>query len=207
MTDEAKTLETLDPVGGHTALDFVNTVNSWHGAEPGAEFLHDYADVLRWHRMAGLLGPHNTRALSGGSAREQARALEGVRAFRASLHALFHAIATAGPLPQAALDDLNEAIRKTAGWRRLVARGSEIICGWDFTGAPPDAVVGPVAWQAVELLEHGETQRIKECPDGEGCGWLFLDSSKNRSRTWCSMKTCGNSAKVKRFRARREQKP
>jgi predicted RNA-binding Zn ribbon-like protein len=205
MNEEVKTLDTLDQVGGHSALDFVNTVNSWRGAEPGAEFLHDYEDVLRWHRMAGLIGPHNSRALGGRSARAEARALQGVRAFRNALHAIFHAVATAGPLPQHALDHLNDAIRKTVSWRRLTASGSEISCGWDFTGAPPDAIVGPVAWEAVELLEHGERHRIKECPLDEGCGWLFLDSSKNRSRTWCSMKTCGNSAKVKRFRARRER--
>jgi predicted RNA-binding Zn ribbon-like protein len=205
MNEEAKTLDTLDQLGGHPALDFVNTVNSWRGVEPGAEFLHDYEDVLRWHRMAGLIGPHNSRALGGRTTRAEARALQGVRAFRNSLHAIFQAVATAAPLPQTALDHLNEAIRKTVSWRRLTASGSEISCGWDFTGAPPDAIVGPVAWQAVELLEHGEIHRIKECPLGEGCGWLFLDSSKNHSRTWCSMKTCGNSAKVKRFRARRER--
>ena len=202
MKEEVKTLETLDPVGGHPALDFVNTVNAWHGAEPGAEFLHAYDDVLRWHRTAGLIGPHGSRALGGRTVRAETRALESVRAFRASLHAIFHAVATARPLPQTALDHLNETIRKTVDWRRLTANGGEISCGWDFTGAPPDAVIGPVAWQAVELLEHGELPRIKECPLDEGCGWLFLDSSKNRSRTWCSMKTCGNSAKVKRFRAR-----
>jgi predicted RNA-binding Zn ribbon-like protein len=203
MNGEARTLEALDRVGGHPALDFVNTVHSWTGSEPAEEYLHDYEEVLRWHRLVGLLGPQGTRALQAGSARAKSAALQAVLGFRGSLHALFHAVAVREPLPQASLDHLNEVIRSTVSWRRLVASGNEISCGWDFTGAPPEAVIGPVAWQAVELLEHGEIDRIKECPLAEGCGWLFLDSSKNRSRTWCSMRTCGNSAKVKRFRARR----
>jgi len=35
------------------------------------------------------------------------------------------------------------------------------------------------------------------CP-GEGCGWLFFDTSKNRSRRWCAMEDCGNRAKARR---------
>ena len=204
MSEEAHVLEELDRIGGHPALDFVNTVNSWAAAEPGAEYLRSYSDLLRWHQLAGLIGSHSTRALSLGTARAQNLALREALAFRDSLHTLFHAVAAREHLPQAALDHLNAVIQKTASWRRLVASGSNISCGWDFAGAPPAALLGPVAWQAAELLEHGKIDRIKECPMDEGCGWLFLDSSKNRSRTWCSMKTCGNSAKVKRFRVRHE---
>jgi len=205
MNEAAPKLEHLEWVGGHPALDFVNTVNRWSGSEPGAEYLHSYEELLRWHRIAGLAGPDGTRALSEGTSSARAAALAEAMEFRAALHAIFRAVANSRPLPQAALDHLNGVIEKTAAWRRLVAKGREISCGWDFTGAPPEAILGPVAWQAVELLEHGPLERIKECPVGEGCGWLFLDVSKNRSRTWCSMKTCGNSAKVKRFRARKER--
>ena len=202
MNEQAQQLEALDRVGGHPALDFVNTVNSWTGGEPGAEYLCTYMDVLDWHQAAGMIGGKSRRALGQNSRKRQEAAMEKVTALRGALQALFHAVAAGKPLPQRALDRLNEVIRETARWRRLVAHGVEINCGWDFDSAPPEAVLGPVAWQAMELLEHGELDRVKECPSDEGCGWLFLDSSKNRSRTWCSMKTCGNSAKVKRFRAR-----
>jgi len=43
---------------------------------------------------------------------------------------------------------------------------------------------------------------IRECP-GEDCGYLFRDTSRGRRR-WCSMKTCGNRAKVQRFRDRQK---
>ena len=75
--------------------------------------------------------------------------------------------------------------------------------GWDFEGARADTLLGPVAWEAIGLLTGEKMKRLKECPAPDGCGWLFLDLSKNRSRQWCSMKTCGNNAKVKRFRKKR----
>jgi predicted RNA-binding Zn ribbon-like protein len=204
VTEQARKLEDLEWVGGHPALDFVNTVNAWTGNHPGAEYLLTYEDLLRWHRLAGLIGSHGSRSLSMASTPDKATALQDALAFRGALHRIFHSVAAGQSLPQRALDHLNDALRRTVKWRRLLAAGREIRCGWDFTGAPPDAILGPVTWQAAELLEHGELDRIKECPALNGCGWLFLDSSKNRSRTWCSMKTCGNSAKVKRFRARHE---
>jgi predicted RNA-binding Zn ribbon-like protein len=39
-----------------------------------------------------------------------------------------------------------------------------------------------------------------------GCGWLFLDTSKNHSRRWCSMDACGNQAKARRHYRRRTGK-
>jgi predicted RNA-binding Zn ribbon-like protein len=38
------------------------------------------------------------------------------------------------------------------------------------------------------------------------CGWLFMDDSKNGSRRWCSMQSCGNRAKAHRHYLRSKQK-
>ena len=43
--------------------------------------------------------------------------------------------------------------------------------------------------------------RLKACR-GEDCRWVFLDSSRNSSRRWCDMATCGNRAKSASFRVR-----
>jgi predicted RNA-binding Zn ribbon-like protein len=47
-------------------------------------------------------------------------------------------------------------------------------------------------------------ERVRECANHD-CGWLFLDLSRNRSRKWCDMSSCGNRAKVRRFREREAQ--
>jgi predicted RNA-binding Zn ribbon-like protein len=40
--------------------------------------------------------------------------------------------------------------------------------------------------------------RVRAC-ESDTCQWLFLDTSRNRSRRWCDMKVCGNRSKVRRF--------
>jgi len=59
---------------------------------------------------------------------------------------------------------------------------------------------------AYESMVAGTWSRLKVCP-ADDCQWAFYDHSKNRSGTWCSMKVCGNRAKVRRYRERRSSKP
>jgi predicted RNA-binding Zn ribbon-like protein len=201
----ARNLETLEWVGGHLALDFANSVGAVNSGHP-ENYLHGYDDLLDWCQKADLIGPISRRNLSVGSAQAKATAFRESEALNASLRALFRAAARHEPLPQASLDHLNTLVHKTATWRRIAAcddDGRKVSCGWDFEGAPPVAVLGPIVWRAVELLESGQMDRIKECP-ADDCGWVFLDTSKNRSRQWCSMQSCGNLSKVRRFRDRQK---
>ena len=56
---------------------------------------------------------------------------------------------------------------------------------------------------AVALLVSDAMLRVKSCPT---CGWFFLDVSKNRSRRWCSMDTCGAVAKARRYYRRLKER-
>jgi len=200
-----RNLQTLEFVGGHLALDFANSVGAVNSEHP-ENYLHGYEDLLDWCQKVDLIGPISRRNLSAGSAQAKAAAFRESEALNASLRALFRAAARHEPLPQASLDHLNTLVQKTAAWRRIAAcddDGRKVSCGWDFEGAPPVAVLGPIVWRAVDLLESGQMDRIKECP-ADDCGWVFLDTSKNRSRQWCSMQTCGNLSKVRRFRDRQK---
>jgi predicted RNA-binding Zn ribbon-like protein len=56
---------------------------------------------------------------------------------------------------------------------------------------------------ALERLQCEEAwPRVKACTD-DGCQWAFYDSTRNRSRTWCSMDVCGNREKTRRYRQRK----
>ncbi|MEY9214953.1 CGNR zinc finger domain-containing protein [Thermobifida halotolerans] len=60
------------------------------------------------------------------------------------------------------------------------------------------------AWTAADnyltlLAEHPD--RIRRCAN-PACVLRFLDTSKNGTRRWCSMATCGNRAKAARHHAR-----
>jgi predicted RNA-binding Zn ribbon-like protein len=87
------------------------------------------------------------------------------------------------------------ALRK----RRLDVRGTALVWSWDAGGKDAfDAVWWPIVLAAAELLASEQRRQIHVC-GGDGCGWLFLDTSRNRRRRWCSMQSCGNRAKARRF--------
>ncbi|MFI5605770.1 CGNR zinc finger domain-containing protein [Amycolatopsis sp. NPDC051903] len=54
---------------------------------------------------------------------------------------------------------------------------------------------------ATRLAIRGDWVRLKICP-ADDCLWAFYDESRNRSRTWCSMRVCGNREKARTWRAR-----
>ena len=87
--------------------------------------------------------------------------------------------------------------------RKLVYKDNKI--EWQFSKDPlkPDYLIWLIAESAVKLLSSDLLSRVKIC-SGDDCGWLFLDTSKNKSRQWCDMKDCGNLAKVRRFRERQK---
>ncbi|KAB7843778.1 CGNR zinc finger domain-containing protein [Streptomyces mobaraensis] len=69
-------------------------------------------------------------------------------------------------------------------------------------GEPPARrALGALAAAWSELAVTGEAARLKRCAE-HGCAWVFWDTSKNRSRRWCSMRVCGNRAKARRYAAR-----
>jgi predicted RNA-binding Zn ribbon-like protein len=58
---------------------------------------------------------------------------------------------------------------------------------------------------AIERLQsQGAWPRLKACTD-DGCQWAFYDTTRNRSRTWCSMEECGNREKTRRYRERKRR--
>ncbi|HEX3650496.1 MAG TPA: CGNR zinc finger domain-containing protein [Pseudonocardiaceae bacterium] len=61
--------------------------------------------------------------------------------------------------------------------------------------------VGGVLASSARLAVLGEWDRVKICP-AEDCRWAFFDHSRNRSRTWCSMRVCGNRTKARNWRER-----
>jgi Conserved protein containing a Zn-ribbon-like motif, possibly RNA-binding len=69
------------------------------------------------------------------------------------------------------------------------------------TADEDDRLEAATARSALRLLVEPEPQRMKICGN---CGWLFLDRSKNRSRTWCDMAVCGNRVKANRHYRRRK---
>jgi predicted RNA-binding Zn ribbon-like protein len=102
---------------------------------------------------------------------------------------------------------LGASERDLAGLNRILSQGQNhrgVLpavrgYGWGWIGPAKDLdrILWPVAWSAASLLTGPDLDRLKCC---DGCGRLFFDASKNRSRRWCDMQGCGNRAKVARHR-------
>src|SRR5579864_6275254 len=90
-----------------------------------------------------------------------------------------------------------------------MARGSQVLVHFENDGqatlAPlsggVDAALGKLIAIAARSMFEGSWQRLKTCGD-ETCRWAFYDHSKNRSGSWCSMASCGNRSKARRYRSR-----
>jgi predicted RNA-binding Zn ribbon-like protein len=50
-------------------------------------------------------------------------------------------------------------------------------------------------------VADGSWRRLKACR-ARDCEWAFIDNAKNKSRAWCSMRSCGNREKARAYRAR-----
>jgi predicted RNA-binding Zn ribbon-like protein len=189
-------------VGGVPAFDLTNTA-SGRGGPRAQDHLREPAHVVAWAHHAGILTEAGTRALrrSIGRPRVAAELLKQARVLRDLLYGIGAALA-AGAAPRAdALERLARVHARALAHARLAPSDAGLAWRWDPAQTPVEAVVGPIALSAIELVTRADRARIKQCA-GDHCGWLFLDATKNNRRRWCEMEVCGNRAKQKRLRLR-----
>lgn len=71
----------------------------------------------------------------------------------------------------------------------------------------PEAVgavgaMGRLVASLYAAMQTEEWDKLKLCGSGT-CRWAFYDRSKNHSSRWCTMATCGNREKARRFRQKK----
>lgn len=195
---------TLDLIGGELALDFTNTVSD-HDVENRNEHLQSYVSLLAWARHTGILTNAAALRLQQKAARQPVEAqivLDRAIALRESLYRIFLA-AAGGEKPAAGdLNVLNASLALALSHARVVPVQEGLAWGWERSEDALDQILWPVARSAADLLTSDRIGRVREC-NGDTCGWLFVDTSKNHSRRWCSMSDCGNRAKAHRFYKRK----
>ena len=194
--------------GGVVCLDFVNTVGSRLTDRP-SEYLRSYEDLLGWARQAGLLAPQETEGLSRKAALDPEGARETLSralALREAIHRLISAHIAGESRDENDLSALNRELSLALSHLRVISAGGAYTWGWDRSGdegqTPLDSPLWPVAQSAAQLLTSKKLGRVKLCA-GEGCGWVFLDESRNSSRRWCDSRDCGNRERVRRHLARK----
>lgn len=190
-------LATLKVLGGRLSLDFVNTVDT-HDTRID-EKLNAYADLVWWALRVEMLDEAAAAPLlaaaeadSAGAGDVLRRALE----LREAMYRVFVAARAGETADDADLAVLNGELSRALGRLHVRAAGGGF--GWEWEeGAELERVLWPVVRDAAELLVSGDLRRVGKCR-GVNCDWLYLDTSRNRSRRWCDMQSCGNRAKARR---------
>ena len=166
-------------------LAFVNTLD----VEEARDELGNAESLRAW--LAG-------RGLVDGDTRVTRRDLALAIELRDALRRIF--LAHSGvPLPSEDLEVVNRALARLPLDVQIDAAGSPRV---EPRGDGVAAVLGQVVCDVERARTLGTWDRLKLCP-AEDCLWAFFDSSKNRSRRWCSMNVCGNRTKTREYRRRR----
>ncbi len=199
-----------DLKSGHPALEFTNTVGDHASGHPH-ETLFKYEDLLSWAKRAGLLRDEQVQALMSRAAKqpgEAAAVFAESLELREATYRIFVA-QTKGKSPaDRDLAILNAALRRPAGGAQVVRRLGQFEWQWNFDENTLETPLWIVALSALNLMTSGNLQRVGQCADEDGCGWLFVDTTKNHSRRWCDINDCGNRAKQRRYQQRaHRQKP
>ena len=189
-------------VGGNACLDFCNTAGERLHHAP--DMLISYRALILWAMHAMMLKPGEAddllvQAGTLATTPVYARAI----ALREAIYNLALAHINDIDIDRTMLSVLNSEWVTAKSHRYLTILPDGLVAAFDDESAIAlDHVLWSLTESAVELFTDKNTLVfVKECP---GCGWLFLDQSRNRNRTWCDMQFCGNRAKAHRHYQRQK---
>jgi predicted RNA-binding Zn ribbon-like protein len=200
------TVKDIPLVGGSLCLDFVNTTGARSSAAP-RERLTCYGDLLTWGQRAGIVEVNTARRLRRAATtreRDAANALRQAHNVREDMYDLLSA-SVDGRRPTT-----GAVARVSAQWR-AARRNQELVLdrgGFKVRTVKKDMdladLISPIVAAAVDLLTSDRLAQMKRCAE---CDWLFLDTSKNKTRRWCKS-TCGNRARSReRYDRQRRSRP
>ncbi len=200
--------ESIALIGGHPALDLVNTV-SWRGdADRWRENLAVPFDLLTWAYRATDLDEHHLTAMRSVMAEDAGTAEDVLRRAHELREHLYqhladwidqpggeHQIRAGSPLHRAFVDAVTASSLTGTPAR------------WTLESRSPLDLTRVLALHALDLIQTMPPDRLRRCDD-DSCGWLFLDSTRNHSRRWCSSSDCGNLDRARRhYRRHRTSAP
>jgi predicted RNA-binding Zn ribbon-like protein len=182
---------------------------SWRGGEAPADHLSSYGELIRFAVQADVLTAPEGRRLRREAARRPDMARRALRRAVEVREALYRTCArlVARRVPRAGdLQVLNEALPAALARLKVAPYGHEFRWAWHGDPDALDRPLWPIARDAAVFLTSGDLSRLRACRNPR-CRWIFLDTTKSRTRRWCSMAVCGNRDKLRRFRERQAARP
>jgi len=189
---------------GHPALELVNTLDLRFSAQT-VDLIPTYKDLLRLTAQLQLLTVEQARKLGRTVSEEDAqRVVASTVELREALAAVLYGRIDGGKPPAAQIKILEQQFHAAGLHRRLLAGESHLEWSWSGVERQAEIPLWMLAQAASDLLVSSDAELVKDCGDPTCC-WLFLDVSKNHTRRWCDMKTCGNRMKARRHHARAQE--
>jgi len=194
--------EPIELIGGHPALDLVNTVSWRLDVKRQRENLAVPLDLLTWAQRAVVLHNDELSAMRVALAQDPEMAERVLRQVHELREQLYHHLAERidhaadeHPIRQGSL--LQRSLTGAVTASSLTGTPAR----WTHEARSPLDLPGVFALQALDLLQTMPPNRLHRCDD-DGCGWLFLDTTRNHSRRWCSSRDCGNRDRARRHYTR-----
>jgi predicted RNA-binding Zn ribbon-like protein len=204
QTATSSPIALIEPPGhGHaadleTCLELVNTVELTDGIPE--DHLASADDAISWLAVKGLAHEATVRAQA---VADPDAWFDRLSAARAALREAWDAQVQGRPPDAHALTTLN-ALLALAPRPELHASSTGLTVAHHHSSTDPTGeALALIAQPLVEAIAAGSTDRFRVCAN-DGCRWVFEDTSRAGRRRWCDMSTCGNRAKVRRYRARRQ---
>ena len=188
----------FDFTGNALCLDFANTLHD-RSSTPH-ELLNSYIDLVQWGQEASILSESEAEQLRTEAAQlpeEAEHVLQQAIELREAIYHIFYTQLYYSTPEEHDLALLNSWLPRAIVKASNTSTGKGFIWDWEYENSTLYRILWYIARSTAELLTGEELASVKMCA-ADNCNWLFLDTSKNHTRRWCDMKSCGNRAKVKR---------
>jgi predicted RNA-binding Zn ribbon-like protein len=190
--------------GGVLCLDFVNTIpDRFDGSN--RDHLQSFNDLIYWARKAKMIdsgGSASLEKLANGNERKAKDFFTEAIQLRSLIYSLFHPVSQQQRLKASDLEQFNKLVSKYFPFLQLAVERDGFAEQWNFESNHFYSITAPIVKSAYELLLSDKLHRVKQCPN---CGWLFLDTTKNGKRRWCSMQDCGSAVKALEYYYRKKE--
>lgn len=189
---------------GASAIAFANTACPDGECHAGSA---DLETLLALLSQSGAIDEETARRLAGTYAHSPGadRAVEAILAFRDVVVGVLEAVRSGNPIPADLLEALNKELSHCGCARKLVRDGDGYRTELLFEVNVPEDAIMPIAHSLAEIITAAPAERLKQCREPR-CTCYFIDTSKNATRTWCSMQRCGNRQKVANYYRRERQR-
>ena len=198
VTDKQHYWDKFGFFGGQVFLDFINTFDDLDKSRCH-DALPDWQTVLLWSEKAALLNTKEKKILSTSFSQKVIHdELSILHTLRDIGWKILHAIAVKAHPDPAVLNKLSKHLELSYAHSSLVYDDKSFHWAMVPTSIDANLIRIRLGLLAGELLTSNDSIRISECC---GCTGLFINEGRGIGRKWCRMSTCGNRAKIKKFRS------